>query len=62
MKTDKQLLQLSKNNLLKEYRKLEHELALEMNKDNVELDTQEMIDELIKRDYVVKGKVSYNLR
>ncbi len=62
MKTDKQLLQLSKNDLLKEYRKLEHELALEMNKDNVELDTQQMIDELVKRGYVVKDKVSYNLR
>lgn len=62
MKTDKQLLQLSKNDLLKEYRKLEHELALEINKDNVELDTQQMIDELVKRGYVVKDKVSYNLR
>lgn len=62
MKSDKQLLQLSKNDLLKEYRKLEHELALEMNKDNVELDTQQMIDELVKRGYVVKDKVSYNLR
>lgn len=62
MKTDKQLLQLSKNDLLKEYRKLEHELALEMNKDNVELDTQQMVDELVKRGYVVKDKVSYNLR
>lgn len=62
MKSNKQLLQLSKNDLLKEYRKLEHELALEMNKDNVELDTQQMIDELVKRGYVVKDKVSYNLR
>lgn len=62
MKTDKRLLQLTKNDLLKEYRKLEHELALEMNKDNVELDTQQMIDELVKRGYVVKDKVSYNLR
>lgn len=61
MKTDKQLLQLSKNELLKEYRNLEHELALEMNKDNVELDTQQMIDQLDKHGYVVKNKVSYNL-
>lgn len=61
MKTDKQLLQLSKNDLLKEYRNLEHELALEMNKDNVELDVQQMIDELVKHGYVIKSKVSYNL-
>lgn len=62
MKTDKQLLQLSKNDLLKEYRKLEHELALEMNKDNVELDTQQMINELVKHGYVVRNKVSYKLQ
>lgn len=61
MKTDKQLLQLSKNDLLKEYRNLEHELALEMNKDNAELDVQQMIDELVKHGYVIKSKVSYNL-
>lgn len=61
MKTDKQLLQLSKNDLLKEYRNLEHELALEMNKDNAELDVQQMIDELVKYGYVIKSKVSYNL-
>lgn len=62
MKTDKQLLQLSKNDLLKEYRKLEHELALEMNKDNVELDFNHIVNTVRKQGYIVKPPVSYNLR
>lgn len=61
MKTDKQLLQLSKNDLLKEYRKLEHELALEMNKDNVELDFNDIVNTVRKQGYIVKPPVSYKL-
>lgn len=60
MKTDKQLLQLSKNDLLKEYRNLEHELGLLMNVEpQLELNVTETIAELRKQGYIVTEPVSY---
>lgn len=53
MKTDKQLLQLNKNDLLKEYRKLES------SKSNHEITLNEAIDVVKSNGYVVKPKTSY---
>lgn len=41
--------------------KLIRELEVKESTTNVELDTQQMIDQLVKHGYVVKNKVSYNL-
>ena len=54
MKTDKQLLQLNKNDLLKEYRKLEE------TKTNNEIQLDEAIKVVKNNGYVVKPKTSYD--
>lgn len=54
MKTEKQLLQLTKNELLKEYRKLES------SKSNREITLNEAIDIVKSNGYVVKPKTSYD--
>ena len=54
MKTDKQLLQLNKNDLLKEYRKLES------SKSNNEVPLDEAINVVKSNGYVVKPKTSYD--
>lgn len=53
MKTDKQLLQLTKTELLEEYRKLES------SKSNLEITLNEAIDIVKSYGYVVKPKISY---
>ena len=53
MKTDKQLLQLNKTELLEEYRKLEE------TKTNNEIPLDEAIDIIKSNGYVVKPKTSY---
>ena len=53
MKTDKQLLQLNKNDLLKEYRKLE------LSKSNHVITLNEAIEIVKSNGYVVKSKTSY---
>lgn len=53
MKTDKQLLQLTKTELLEEYRKLES------SKSNHEITLNEAIDVVKSNGYVVKPKTSY---
>lgn len=53
MKTDKQLLQLTKTELLEEYRKLES------SKSNHEITLNEAIDIVKSNGYVVKPKTSY---
>ena len=54
MKTDKQLLQLTKTELLEEYRKLES------SKTNNEVTLNEAIDVVKSNGYVVKPKTSYD--
>lgn len=51
--TDKQLLQLTKTELLAEYRKLEQE------KSNTSTTIEEAIKLLRDNDYVVKGRIDY---
>lgn len=58
MKTDKQLLQLTKNDLLKEYRKLEESMNNKEESSNLSLD--EAIKVLKSNGYVVKPKTSYD--
>lgn len=65
MKTDKQLLQLNKNDLLKEYRKLESSMNnKEESMNNKEESSNLSLDEAIKvveqNNMIVKGKTSYN--
>lgn len=64
MKTDKQLLQLNKNDLLKEYRKLESMNNKEESMNNKEESSGLSLDEAIKvveqNNMVVKGKTSYH--
>lgn len=58
MKTDKQLLQLNKNDLLKEYRKLEESMH---NKEEAsDLSLAEAIKVVEQNNMVVKGKTSYH--
>ena len=54
MKTDKQLLQLTKTELLEEYRKLES------SKSNREITLNEAIEVVKSNGYVVKPKTSYD--
>lgn len=54
MKTDKQLLQLTKTELLEEYRKLEE------TKTNKEVTLDEAINIVKSNGYVVKPKTSYD--
>lgn len=54
MKTDKQLLQLTKTELLSEYRKLEK------SKTNHEITLDKAIEIVKNNGYVVKPKTSYN--
>ena len=54
MKTDKQLLQLTKTELLEEYRKLES------SKSNCEITLNEAINVVKSNGYVVKPKTSYD--
>lgn len=58
MKTDKQLLQLNKNDLLKEYRKLESSMNNKEESSNLSLD--EAIKVVEQNNMIVKGKTSYN--
>lgn len=51
--TDKQLLQLTKTELLAEYRKLEEEMSKTF------IDIEEAIKLLRDNGYVVKGRVNY---
>ena len=55
--TDKQLLQLNKNDLLKEYRKLEESMNNKEESSNLSLD--EAIKVVEQHNMVVKGKTSY---
>lgn len=55
--TDKQLLQLNKNDLLKEYRKLESSMNNKEESSNLSLD--EAIKVVEQNNMVVKGKTSY---
>ena len=57
MKTDKQLLQLNKNDLLKEYRKLESSMNNKEESSNLSLD--EAIKVVEQNNMIVKGKTSY---
>lgn len=57
MKTDKQLLQLSKNDLLKEYRKLEESMNNKEESSNLSLD--EAIKVVKQNNMIVKRKTSY---
>lgn len=57
MKTDKQLLQLNKNDLLKEYRKLEESMNNKEESSNLSL--EEAIKAVKSNGYVVKSKTSY---
>lgn len=54
MKSDKQLLQLTKTELLEEYRKLES------SKSNREITLTQAIDVVKSNGYVVKPKTSYD--
>lgn len=55
--TDKQLLQLNKNDLLKEYRKLESSMNNKEESSNLALD--EAIKVVEQHNMIVKGKTSY---
>lgn len=57
MKTDKQLLQLTKTELLEEYRKLEESTNNKEESSNLSLD--EAIDIVKSNGYVVKPKTTY---
>ena len=55
--SDKQLLQLNKNDLLKEYRKLESSMNNKEESSNLSLD--EAIKVVEQNNMIVKGKTSY---
>ena len=55
--TDKQLLQLNKNDLLKEYRKLE---SMNNKEDSSGLSLDEAIKVVEQNNMIVKGKTSYH--
>ena len=55
--TDKQLLQLNKNDLLKEYRKLE---SMNNKEDSSGLSLDEVIKVVEQNNMIVKGKTSYH--
>ena len=55
--TDKQLLQLNKNDLLKEYRKLEESMNNKEESSNLSLD--EAIKVVKQHNMIVKSKTSY---
>lgn len=55
--TDKQLLQLNKNDLLKEYRKLES--SMNNKEDSSGLSLDEAIKVVEQNNMIVKGKTSY---
>lgn len=57
MKTDKQLLQLNKNDLLKEYRKLEESMNNKEASSNLSL--EEAIKVVQQHNMIVKEKTSY---
>lgn len=54
--TDKQLLQLNKNDLLKEYRKLE---SMNNKEESSNMSLEEAIKVVKSNGYVVKSKTSY---
>lgn len=56
--TDKQLLQLNKNDLLKEYRKLEESMNNKEKTSNLSLD--DAIKVVEQNNMIVKGKTSYH--
>lgn len=56
--TDKQLLQLNKNDLLKEYRKLEE--SIHNKEETSDLSLAEAIKVVEQNNMIVKGKTSYN--
>lgn len=56
--TDKQLLQLNKNDLLKEYRKLES--SMNNKEDSSGLSLDEAIKVVEQNNMIVKGKTSYH--
>ena len=58
MKTDKQLLQLNKNDLLKEYRKLEE--SMNNKEETSSLSLAEAIKVVEQNNMIVKGKTSYH--
>lgn len=58
--TDKQLLQLNKNDLLKEYRKLEESTNNKEETANLSLD--EAIKVVEQNNMIVKGKTSYHFQ
>lgn len=55
--TDKQLLQLNKNDLLKEYRKLEE--SMNNKEESSDLSLAEAIKVVEQNNMIVKGKTSY---
>lgn len=57
MKTDKQLLQLTKTELLDEYRKLEK--SMNNKEESSDLSLEEAIEVVKNNGYVVKSKTSY---
>lgn len=64
MKTDKQLLQLNKNDLLKEYRKLEESMnnkeeSMNNKEESSNLSLDEAIEVVKSNGYVVKPKTTY---
>jgi hypothetical protein len=56
--TDKQLLQLNKNDLLKEYRKLEE--SMNNKEETANLSLEEAIKVVEQNNMIVKGKTSYH--
>lgn len=54
--TDKQLLQLNKNDLLKEYRKLE---SMNNKEETATMSLDEAIEVVKSKGYMVKSKTSY---
>ena len=56
--TDKQLLQLNKNDLLKEYRKLEE--SMNNKEESASLSLDEAIKVVEQHNMIVKGKTSYH--
>lgn len=57
MKTDKQLLQLNKTELLAEYRKLEE--SMNNKEESSDLSLEEALEVVKNNGYVVKPKTSY---
>ena len=65
MKTDKQLLQLNKTELLQEYRKLEEsvnnkEESVNNKEESSDLSLEEAIEVVKSNGYVVKSKTTYD--